>query len=173
MRSYRRWGFGRHDILSVVSLRGSFEFYQIRERLLEAFSLSCMWGRGTTMSRIAFNRKRVKLKKLLGIRARLALLALILVAPLMLERARSLEDTRGKQIALASQEFSNLAPHSAEAQREVVSSVETMLKSAAYIRASTGGVGRSCDILRASLPVNLPWIRSLMIVGQDGRVPRS
>src|ERR1700704_6078918 len=122
------------------------------------------------MSRVSFNRKRVKLKQVLGIRARLALLALILVAPLMLERARSLEDTRSKQIALASQEFSNLAQHSADAQREVLSSVETMLKSAAFIRASAGGVGRSCDILRASLPVNLPWIRSLMIVGMDGRV---
>ena len=51
------------------------------------------------MSRFSFNRKRVKLKKLLGIRARLALLALILVAPLMLERVRSLEDNRAKQVA--------------------------------------------------------------------------
>jgi diguanylate cyclase (GGDEF)-like protein len=122
------------------------------------------------MSRISFNRKRVKLKQLLGVRARLALLALILVAPLMLERARSLEDTRAKQIALAAAEFSNFAQHSADAQREVISSVETVLKSAAYIRASAGGIGRSCDILRASLPVNLPWIRSLMIVGRDGHV---
>jgi diguanylate cyclase (GGDEF)-like protein len=129
-----------------------------------------MWGRGTKMSRVSFNRKRVKLKKLLGIRARLALLALILVAPLMLERARSLEDTRGKQIAQAAAEFSSLAQHSADAQREVISSVETMLKSAAYIRASAGGISRSCDIMRASLPVNLPWIRALMIVGKDGRV---
>jgi diguanylate cyclase (GGDEF)-like protein len=122
------------------------------------------------MSRVSFNRKRVKLKKLLGIRARLALLALILVAPLMLERARSLEDTRSKQIAQAAAEFSSLAQHSADAQREVISSVETMLKSAAYIRASAGGISRSCDIMRASLPVNLPWIRALMIVGKDGRV---
>jgi diguanylate cyclase (GGDEF)-like protein len=129
-----------------------------------------MWGQGTKMPRVSFNRKRVKLKQLLGIRARLTLLALILVAPLMLERARSLEETRSKQIALASQEFSNLAQHSADAQREVISSVETILKSAAYIRASAGGVGRSCDILRASLPVNLPWIRSLLIVGKEGRV---
>ena len=45
-----------------------------------------------------------------------------------------------------------------------------MLKSAAYIRASAGGVGRSCDILRASLPASLPWIRTLMIVGKDGLV---
>jgi diguanylate cyclase (GGDEF)-like protein len=122
------------------------------------------------MSRVSFNRKRAKLKKLVGIRARLALLALILVAPLMLERARSLEDTRARQVALASAEFANLARHSADAQREVISSVETVLKSAAYIRASAGGVGRSCDILRASLPAHLPWIRSLMIVGQDGRI---
>ena len=77
---------------------GSFEFYQIQERLLEPFALPCVWGRGKKMSRVTFNRKRVKLKKLLGIRARLVLLALILVAPLMLERARSLEDTRARQI---------------------------------------------------------------------------
>src|SRR5674476_1445282 len=127
-------------------------------------------GSGTKMSRVSFNRKRAKLKQLLGIRARLALLALILVAPLMLERARSLEDARSKQVALASQEFSSLAQHSADAQQEVISSVETVLKSAAYIRASAGGIGRSCDILRASLPTNLPWIRTLLIVGGDGRV---
>jgi len=122
------------------------------------------------MSRVSFNRKRAKLKKLVGIRARLALLALILVAPLMLERARSLEDTRARQIAQASADFTNLARHSADAQREVISSVETVLKSAAYIRASAGGVSRSCDILRASLPAHLPWIRTLMIVGHDGRI---
>ena len=129
-----------------------------------------MWGWGPNMLRVSFNRKSVKLKQLLGIRARLALLALILAPPLMLERARWLEDTRAKQVALASQEFSTLAQHSADAQREVISSVETVLKSTAYIRASVGGISRSCDILRASLPVNLPWIRSLMIVGKDGRV---
>src|ERR1700759_3909913 len=117
------------------------------------------------MSRFTFNRKRAKLKKLLGIRARLALLALILVAPLMLERARSLENTRAKQIVLASKEFAELAEHSANTQREVISSVETMLKSAAYIRASAGGVGKACDILRASLPNNLPWIRNVLLAG--------
>ena len=121
------------------------------------------------MSGVTFNRNRAKLKKLLGIRARLALLAVILVAPLMLERVRSLEDTRSRQIALASEEFVNITQHSADTQREVISSVETMLKSAAYIRASSG-VGRSCEVLRASLPSNLPWIRSIMIVSKDGLV---
>jgi diguanylate cyclase (GGDEF)-like protein len=31
-------------------------------------------------------------------------------------------------------------------------------------------VTRSCDILRASLPVNMPWIGSMMIAGKDGHV---
>src|SRR3979490_2556439 len=111
------------------------------------------------MLRVTFSRKTAKLKKLLGIRARLALLALILVAPLMLERARSLEDARARQIAQASEEYSSLAQHSADTQREIISSVETMLKSAAYIRPS-GGLGRSCEILRASLQRNRPCRRS-------------
>jgi diguanylate cyclase (GGDEF)-like protein len=122
------------------------------------------------MSRFTFNRKRLKLKKLVGIRARLALLALILVAPLMLDRARSLEDTRAKEIAQATQEFHNIAQHSVEAQREIIASVETMMKSAAYISASSGGVDRSCDILRTSLKIELPWIRSMSIVARDGMV---
>ena len=66
--------------------------------------------------------------------------------------------------------FQRLANHSADTQREVISSVETVLKSAAYIRASAGGVIRACDILRASLPNNLPWIRNVLLVGGDGRV---
>src|ERR1700730_14000634 len=121
------------------------------------------------MSGVTFNRNRAKLKKVLGIRARLALLAVILVAPLMLERARSLEGARAKQVAAASEEFTNVTQHSADTQREVISSVETMLKSAAYIRAS-GGIGRSCEVLRASLPTTLPWIRSIMFVSKDGLV---
>ena len=121
------------------------------------------------MSGVTFNRNRVKLKKLLGIRARLAMLAVMLVAPLMLERVRSLEDTRAKQIATAAEEYANITQHSAETQREVISSVETMLKSAAYIRAASG-IGRSCEILRASLPANLPWIRSIMLVSKEGVV---
>jgi len=157
------FGFGS------VDLRNFLEFYQVRERLFEPLALFCPAGQGSRMSGVTFNRNRAKLKKLLGIRARLALLAVLLVAPLMLERVRSLEDTRAKQVAAASEEFANITQHSADTQREVISSVETMLKSAAYIRAS-GGIARSCEILRASLPSNLPWIRSIMIASKDGLV---
>lgn len=86
------------------------------------------------MSSDGFKRKTTSLGKLFGIRARLALLALILVAPLMLERVRSLEQARNRQIALAYSEFSGIAEQSAERQREAISSVETVLKSAAQFR---------------------------------------
>jgi diguanylate cyclase (GGDEF)-like protein len=122
------------------------------------------------MSGFGFKRKTTELGKLFGIRARLALLALILVAPLMLERARSLEETRNKQIALAYSEFSRIAQQSADSEREAISSVETVLKSAAHIQAARKASDLSCDTLAASLPVRLPWIRNLTIVGGDGRI---
>ena len=105
------------------------------------------------MRNISFNRKREKLKQLLGIRARLALLALMVVAPLMLERARSLEETRRREIALAATELTKLAQNSADAQRQAISSVETVLKSAAFIRGESYGT-------RAS---------TVVAIGNDGR----
>src|ERR1700742_3968111 len=148
----------------------SFHFYIFGTKLLEAFPIRCAGGRGTSMSGFDIKRKRAGLDKLFGIRARLALLALILVAPLMLERARSLEDTRSKQIAHAYSEFTRLAQQSADSQREAIASVETALKAALPIQAATSASEPSCNTLAASLPVRLPWIRSLTIVGGDGRI---
>jgi diguanylate cyclase (GGDEF)-like protein len=122
------------------------------------------------MSGSGIKGKKAGIDRLLGIRARLALLALILVAPLMLERTRSLEEARNKQIALAYSEFSRIAQQSADSQREAISSVETVLKSAAHIEAAKKTSDFGCETLQASLPVKLPWIRNLTIVGGDGRI---
>ena len=122
------------------------------------------------MSRIAIVRKKAKLRALLGIRARLVVLALILVCPLMLDRVRLLEETRTAQLAAMANELSTLAQRTADAEREVISSVEAVLKSAAYVHAAAAQAGRSCSILRASLRVDLPSIRMLMVAGPDGVV---
>ena len=53
------------------------------------------------MSIVSFGRNTSKLKALLGIRARLILLALILVVPLMVDRVRVLENSRAKQVEQA------------------------------------------------------------------------
>jgi len=122
------------------------------------------------MSIARFGRNTSKLKALLGIRARLVLLALILVVPLMLDRVRVLEDTRSKQVAQAATELSELAKHTADAQREIVSTVQAVVKSSAYIYASGSHQGRGCAVMRASLRVDLPWIRNISIVGPQGRI---
>jgi len=110
-----------------------------------------------------------RLKALFGIRTRLVILALILVVPLMLDRVLVLENARANQFKAATDELMKLAKHSAAAQREVISSVEAMLRSTAYIQVASEQTGRSCAILRASLRVEMPWITSLSVVGPNGR----
>lgn len=122
------------------------------------------------MSIASFGRNTSKLKALLGIRARLVILALILVVPLMLDRVRLLEDTRAKQVVQAANELSELAKHTADAQREIISTVQAVVKSSAYIYSAASRQGRGCAIMRASLRVDLPWIRSLSVIGRDGIV---
>lgn len=122
------------------------------------------------MSVNSYNRRKMKLKRLFGIRGRLVLVALILVVPLMLERARSLEDTRAKQIAATSNEYKTLADHTIDAQRQVISSVEAVLKSSSYIYALGTEVSQPCMVMRASFRVELPWIRSLSVVDRSGHV---
>ena len=122
------------------------------------------------MSRNSYNRRKMKLKRLFGIRGRLVLLALILVVPLMFERARSLEDARTKQIAAISNEYKTLADHTVDAQRQVISSVEAVLKSSSYIYALGTEVSQPCMVMRASFRVDLPWIRSLSVVDRTGRI---
>ncbi len=50
----------------------------------------------------------------------------------MLERVWTLEASRSSEITRASTELLYTAKHSADAQREVISSVEALLRSAAY-----------------------------------------
>ncbi len=122
------------------------------------------------MSIVSFGRNSSKLKALLGIRARLVLLALILVVPLMADRVRVLEDTRAKEVTQAAGELSALARHTADSQREIISTVQAVLKSSAYIYSAASQQGRGCAIMRASLRVDLPWIKNLSILGTDGKV---
>ena len=91
-----------------------------------------------------------------GIRARLVILALILVVPLMVDRVVVLENTRANQVKQATDELMKLAQHSAAAQREIISSVEALLRSAAYIQVASARTGRHCAIPPPPLPGQMP-----------------
>lgn len=122
------------------------------------------------MSVITFGCKPSKLKALIGIRARLVLLALILVAPVMLDRVRILEDNRAKEVAVAGRELSELTKHAADAQREVILSVQAVLKSSAYLYGAASSDEQGCTLLRASTRMDLPWIRTLLVINKAGHV---
>ncbi len=122
------------------------------------------------MRGITFGCQPSKLKSLVGIRARLIVLALILVSPLMFDRVRGLEETRARQIELAGAELTELARHTAEAQRDIVLTVQTILRSSAYIFGAAHDATQGCAILRATARVDLTWIRSLSVIDTDGIV---
>jgi diguanylate cyclase (GGDEF)-like protein len=122
------------------------------------------------MPRLSFRDLAARLKSSFGIRQRLVVLSLILVVPLMLDRVMVLEHTRADQTRIATEDLTKLARQTAAAQRDVMSSVEAVLHSAAYIQVAAEQTGQSCAILRASVRIEMPWIISLSVVGRDGRI---
>ena len=104
-----------------------------------------------------------------GPRSRIAVLSLLVVVPYMLERVWTLEASRSSEITRASTELLYTAKHSADAQREVISSVEALLRSAAYIRAVSNNP-RDCSMVRDSFYVEMPWISNFAIADNDGRI---
>jgi diguanylate cyclase (GGDEF)-like protein len=106
----------------------------------------------------------------LSVRARLIVLALILVVPFMADRVRVLESSRASRAHAISLELLNSSRQSADAQREMISSIEALLKSVAYSYSLGDSSDRGCAIMRASLRVELPWITSLSVARGDGKI---
>ncbi len=48
--------------------------------------------------------------------------------------------------------------------------MQAVLKSSAYIYSAASQQGRGCAVMRASLRVDLPWIRSISILSGDGKI---
>ena len=122
------------------------------------------------MSRICFNPQRVKPRAASRTPARgWSLLALILVVALDAGTRPFARGYRAGQIALATAEFSNIAQHSVKAQRDVISSVETVLKSTAHIRLRPAASGAAARFCAAASSRPAPD-HKLSIVAADGRV---
>lgn len=112
-----------------------------------------------------------KLGSLFGVRARLALLATILVVPLMLDRVAVLEDTRAHQISDITSEISELAHRGAAQQTAVISTVEVLLKALAqvYVASERQGQG-GCAVTKDGVRIEHDVLNNISIVGKNGRV---
>jgi diguanylate cyclase (GGDEF)-like protein len=122
------------------------------------------------MSGFSLRRYLPKLKTIFDVRARLVLVALILVVPLMFDRVRILEATRTHQVKAASTDLADIARRGAQAQREMVKSVEGMLRTAASIYVHANRFGRPCALLESGFRLNMRGIGNISVAGKDGRV---
>jgi diguanylate cyclase (GGDEF)-like protein len=111
-------------------------------------------------------------KPILGIRARLMLLALLAVVPLMLDRVRILEASRTERIEIASAQALDLARRGAEGQHEILINVRALLQSVAraYVSAAPGLKADGCASYLDGFAKDIPWIKSLSVVNAAGRI---
>ncbi len=109
-------------------------------------------------------------KPILSIRARLIVLALLAIAPLMFERFQGLETARANRTERAYAEVSDLARRGAEAQEEVISSVRALLQVAAHVYTRIPFEQNDCSKYLKGLSNNFPWIETISIAETDGQI---
>src|SRR5215470_6237736 len=84
-------------------------------------------------------------KPRLSIRARLILLALLILVPLILDRVRLLEATRAERIETAHAEVLDIARRGVDAQLEVVSSTRAVMQVLARSYVALVKAGQTCS----------------------------
>jgi diguanylate cyclase (GGDEF)-like protein len=117
-----------------------------------------------------FSKESRRSKPILSIRARLIVVALLAIAPLMLERVRGLERTRAERAELALARVIDLARGGALAQREVVYSMRSLLQIVARVYARMQPDQADCNRTLVDMTNNVPWLRGLSVAGIDGRI---
>jgi diguanylate cyclase (GGDEF)-like protein len=106
----------------------------------------------------------------LSIRARLIVLALLAITPLVFDRIHGLEMARRHSIDRARAEVVDLARRGIESQREVISSVRALLQIVGRVHAKMPADPASCNQFLTALTGDVPWIRGLSVAGTDGKI---
>jgi diguanylate cyclase (GGDEF)-like protein len=109
-------------------------------------------------------------KPTLSIRARLVILVLLAVVPLILDRARLLEQTRVERVDDAGKEMLSLAQRGAEGQREIIVTAKALQQVMARAYVSVIAKGANCQSYLANLTSDVPWIFGMSIAGANGIV---
>jgi diguanylate cyclase (GGDEF)-like protein len=109
-------------------------------------------------------------KPILSIRARLIVIALLAMAPLMVERVRALERARLERAQLARSQVIDLARSGIVAHREAIESTRAVLGVAARVYTKMPLDTPDCNRILGDLAGSVPWIRMLAIAGDHGRV---
>jgi diguanylate cyclase (GGDEF)-like protein len=109
-------------------------------------------------------------KYMLSIRARLIVLALLIIAPLVFERIHGLEAARVQRNEQARTEAMDLAQRGVESQREVIYSIRALLQVVGHSYARMPFDATDCSKYLSALTGNVAWIRALSVAGTDGKI---
>ena len=109
----------------------------------------------------------------LGIRARLLVLALIAIVPLVLDRVRDIGTDRAERIATASKQALRLARQGMAMQNEAIVSARAFLQVIANTYAfdtSDPSSRQNCIWFLTRTAAQAPWLKVLSMVQPDGRI---
>jgi diguanylate cyclase (GGDEF)-like protein len=109
-------------------------------------------------------------RSFLSIRARLIVLALLAIAPLLLARLHEVESARVARLHAVNTEVIDLARRGVESQREIIYSVRALLQIISRVYARMPLDMSGCNQYIADLTPNIPWIRDLSVASTDGRI---
>jgi len=115
-------------------------------------------------------RSSARHKPILSIRARLIVLALLAIAPLMLERVHGLEKARAERTERAHTDVIELARRGVEAQREIIYSVRGLVQIVSRVYAKMAIESSNCNQYLTDLTASIPWIRDVSVAATDGRI---
>jgi diguanylate cyclase (GGDEF)-like protein len=115
-------------------------------------------------------KKSARGKLRLSIRARLILVALLAIAPLMFERVRDLERARVERTEHAHAQVMEMARGGAEAQSETTYAIRALMQIFARVYARTPPDAADCARMLTDVIGNIPWLHSVGVAEIGGRI---
>jgi len=104
-----------------------------------------------------------------SIRARLVVLALIVIAPLMVDRMRVLEETRAHRVSDIAGDAKSLARQGAHRQAEIVANTNALLHATARLYESEARQSGSCTQFLANATF-APWTKTIAVANSSGKI---
>jgi diguanylate cyclase (GGDEF)-like protein len=109
------------------------------------------------------------IKRASSLRLRIVLLAVVAVAPLVFERARTLENNHTERIAAAGGEALALARASADKQDDILTAARSLLQTVGHSIDLAPAGSHDCNRLLADVASDVPWMRSIGVINREGK----
>lgn len=127
-----------------------------------------MWGHCAAPQLAGATKPRAPAR--FSIRARLLMLAVLAVAPLMFDRVRLLEADRAEHIAGGYGQATELTRQGVALQQQIIVAARAVLQVVARAHAATLKSGDTCNQLFSDIGLDVPWLKGVSAVDLDGRV---